>query len=209
MDTVKKDLVHISGADLSKLLIATCRYGYTRNNHLMPSSAYLDVKRFIPQLYEVEKEQALNTLQQICEESISDELLSHFPDGEDDEHNNRLETIKFINWCIATIQKDRENWIPYNYSSYLDNLNKDSEPRYYVYQLISTARLRITEHPVSQEDYMKVISDAVTKSDASDNFMSYKCSSSPAFPEILGDRRKNHLIEILSPKTISFYVEHI
>ena len=83
--------------DVYQLLISECRYGYTRNNHLMPDGAYDKVKKYIPEMYKIDEEYALYTLQQICEECISENLLTNFYDGYDDELGNRQRCIDFIN----------------------------------------------------------------------------------------------------------------
>jgi hypothetical protein len=51
--------------DVYQLLIGDLRYGYRRNNHLMPGCAYDRVKELIPQMYKVDKDYAVYTLKQI------------------------------------------------------------------------------------------------------------------------------------------------
>ena len=115
--------------DIYQMLIAECRYGYTRNNHLMPWGAYDKVRRIVPEMYEVDAEYAIYTLKQICEECISDELMGHFYDGVDDEFENMNQTIVFINWCLDYIEKHDDTtignkWTPDCYDLYRQRWNE-------------------------------------------------------------------------------------
>jgi len=111
--------------DIYQLLIAECRYGYTRNNHLMPSSAYEKVRRIIPEMFKVDSEYALYTIKQICEECISDQIVWNFFDGKDDEFGNRREAIDFTKWCLDWIHEHEYTaWEPYNYDRLKANLEK-------------------------------------------------------------------------------------
>ena len=80
MDTAKT--MNVSLKNVYQLLISEMRYGYRRNNHLMPSCGYDKVKTLVPQMYEVDKEYAIYTMKQLCEECISDQLTANFYDGE-------------------------------------------------------------------------------------------------------------------------------
>ena len=70
MDVTKR--LDLDLKDVYQLLIGECRYGYRRNNHLMPSCAYDKVKDIVPRMYKVDEDYAVYTLKQICEECISD-----------------------------------------------------------------------------------------------------------------------------------------
>ena len=59
MDTAKT--MNVSLKNVYQLLISEMRYGYRRNNHLMPSCGYDKVKTLVPQMYEVDKEYAVYT----------------------------------------------------------------------------------------------------------------------------------------------------
>jgi len=128
MDASKK--IELELKDVYQMLISECRYGYTRNNHLMPSGAYDKVKRIIPQMYKVDKEYAIYTLKQICEECITDELDWHFYDSPDDEFNNKAESIEFIKWCFDYIYANTadfdKDWKPYCLDRFEANLEKGS-----------------------------------------------------------------------------------
>jgi len=123
MNVEKK--IEISLNDLYQLLISELRYGYRRNNHLMPNCAYYRVKELIPQMYEIDNEYALYTLKQICEECISDQLVHNFYDGKDDEYGNRTKAIEFVNWCMNWIFEHGDRiYRPYCWSRFKDNLEK-------------------------------------------------------------------------------------
>ena len=53
MDTAKT--MNVSLKNVYQLLISEMRYGYRRNNHLMPSCGYDKVKTLVPQMYEIDK----------------------------------------------------------------------------------------------------------------------------------------------------------
>lgn len=128
--------MNIELKDLYQLLIAECRYGYTRNNHLMPEGAYDHVKQYLPLMIEEDKDFAIHTAQQLCEECISEEL-SQFEDGIDDENNSRQEAFKFIEWLLMFIDAHDDSvikWNPYNYDIYLRNKSLDDEPLYNIYE---------------------------------------------------------------------------
>ena len=77
--------------ELYQLLISECRYGYTRNNHLMPWGAYDKVKRYLPLMFKKDPEAALHTACQICDECSSEQIVRNFYDGLDDEESDALE----------------------------------------------------------------------------------------------------------------------
>lgn len=116
--------------DLYQLLIAECRYGYTRNNHLMPDGAYEHAKKYLPLMLKEDKEYALNTAKQLCEECIGDQLVQ-FSDGIDDENGSRQGAFEFIEWLIKFVGDD---WKPWNYDNYLRNKALDDEPLYNIYE---------------------------------------------------------------------------
>lgn len=149
MEKVSLDL-----KDMYQLLVCYLRYGYTRNNHLMPNCAYDKVKELIPQMYKVDSDYAITTLKQICEECITDELVCNFYDGYDDEFGNRRETIDFINWSLEYIhEKGDPDYKPYCWDGFKTNLAKDDEPRYLVYEVIDGEKKLITPEPVSFNKY--------------------------------------------------------
>lgn len=200
--------LEISLKDIYQLLISELRYGYTRNNHLMPSSAFTRVKDIIPKMIEVDKDFALATLRQICEECISSQLLRYFYDGEDDENGNRRVTIDFINWCLTLIRA-YDNWLPYNYNDYKENVDKDNAPRYNIYLVEGENKTLISKSPLSENNYLDFIFDEVTKDSNTNDSPSYKvrteyCSGGYIFsPQ---NRRKNYTYFF---NTKTFYVEHI
>jgi len=211
MDVTKT--LDLSLKDIYQLLIGECRYGYSRNNHLMPSCAYDKVKNIVPRMYDVDKEYAVYTLKQICEECISDQLAGHFYDGEDDEHGNRQDAIKFITWSLQWIhQHDTDKrfegslWLPYNYDLFTSNLEKDSEPRYLVYEIRGKSQRKylLTPEPVSQKEYFNVMFKDVPQGVyGTYRNEEHRVSDKP------GDRRRHYTYHVLSPFEKDFYVKHI
>ena len=204
MDTAKT--MNVSLKNVYQLLISEMRYGYRRNNHLMPSCGYDKVKTLVPQMYEVDKEYAIYTMKQLCEECISDQLVANFYDGEDDEFGNRAEAIKFINWSIQWInqhENNSNNWLPYNHDLFVANLAKDDEPRYLVYELRGKSKRKklITVDPVSQNEYMNVVFNGITEAN-------YR-RETHKMTENYGDSRRSYTYHILSPVEKDFYVKHI
>ena len=191
MDTTK--MMNVSLKNVYQLLISEMRYGYRRNNHLMPSCGYDKVKTLVPQMYEVDKEYAVYTMKQLCEECISDQLVANFYDGEDDEFGNRAEAIKFINWSVQWInqhENSSNNWLPYNHDLFVANLAKDNEPRYLVYELRGKSKRKklITVDPVSQNEYLNVVFDGITEA-------SYRRETNK-MTENCGDNRRSYTYHI-------------
>lgn len=204
MDTAKT--MNVSLKNVYQLLISEMRYGYRRNNHLMPSCGYDKVKTLVPQMYEIDKEYAIYTMKQLCEECISDQLSANFYDGEEDEYGNRAEAIEFIKWSMQWInqhENNSNNWLPYNHDLFVANLAKDAEPRYLVYELHGKSKRKklITVDPVSQNEYMNVVFDGITEAN-------YR-RETHKMTENYGDNRRSYTYHILSPVEKDFYVKHI
>ena len=124
--------IELNLKDVYQLLISDLRYGYTRNNHLMPSGAYDRVKSLIPQMYEVDAEYTIFILKQLCEECIDQELSWNFGDGVDDDCGNREESIQFVWWCIKIINEHSLGWKPSNFDRFENNIAKDKLSLYSV-----------------------------------------------------------------------------
>ena len=204
MDTAKT--MNVSLKNVYQLLISEMRYGYRRNNHLMPSCGYDKVKTLVPQMYEVDKEYAVYTMKQLCEECISDQLSANFYDGEEDEHGNRAEAIEFVKWSIQWVnqhENNSNNWLPYNHDLFVANLAKDNEPRYLVYELRGKSKRKklITADPVSQNEYINVVFNGITEA-------TYR-KETHKMTENYGDNRRSYTYHILSPVEKDFYVKHI
>lgn len=150
MDTVKIKL-----KDLYQLLISTARYAYTRNNHLMPGSFYEQAKRLLVEMKDADPEWAVNTVKQLCDECISDEIQNYFYDGIDDEYNNLQDSREFVKWLLDFI--DDDNWKPYNYADFEANLKKDDEPRYNIYKVEGEKEVKITDTPASQNTFKDIL----------------------------------------------------
>ena len=204
MDTAKT--MNVSLKNVYQLLISEMRYGYRRNNHLMPSCCYDKVKTLVPQMYEVDKEYAIYTMKQLCEECISDQLSANFYDGEEDEYGNRAEAIEFVKWSMQWInqhENNSNNWLPYNHDLFVANLAKDDEPRYLVYELRGKSKRKklITVDPVSQNEYLNVVFEGITE--ANYRRETHKMTKN------YGDNRRSYTYHILSPVEKDFYVKHI
>ena len=175
MNVEKK--VEITLKDLYTYLLVHNRYGYTRNNHLEPSVAFDDCKKFIPIMYEIDADYALHTVKQLCEECIS-ELNMHFWFGIDDENHNRPRYIGFIEYCLEFLRNNQEqqtrnrynletfekigeetfyaNW-PYNLDVYERNLQRDNERRYIIYDNTTNELLVDREHALSANEFLQYI----------------------------------------------------
>lgn len=137
-NTEKEQKVGITMKDLYQFLLTDCRYGYSRNNHLMPWGAYDHAKKYLPKMLKKDEEYATSTAKQLCEECISDELTANFYDGLDDENGNRREAIEFIQYLLEFVKNNdhsTKNWLPYNYHLYSDNLAREESYRYNVYSI--------------------------------------------------------------------------
>ena len=144
--------------DLGQLLLFECRYGYTRNNHLMPAEAYDKVKKYIPEMCRIDRDYTLHTLQQLCEECISLNLLTNFYDGYDDEFGNRQRSIDFVKWCLEYIKNNgHQDYVPYNFDSFKEALEQENKPKYLVYEVSNDTRTLITPDPISKLDYENLI----------------------------------------------------
>lgn len=197
----------ISLRDLYLLLIDDCRYGYTRNNHLMPSGAFDSVKKYIPKMYDANPEYSLNTIKQICEECISSQLDLHFYDGEDDDCGNRKESINFIKWCLDWIHENDnkgKEWLPYNYENFLENLSKDDDPRYNIYEIQGTDKVLLTMKPVSQNDYLEFILTYLNTKTAEYRKEIVRFDSSNTC-----NNKWNYIYHFIIPAERDFYIEHI
>ena len=67
---------------LYQLLLSDCRYGYTRNNHLMPWGAFEHCRVLLPQMLEANPETAIHTARQLAEEAIGQLWSDSFRDEE-------------------------------------------------------------------------------------------------------------------------------
>ena len=144
--------------DVGQLLLFECRYGYTRNNHLMPTEAYDKVKKYIPEMCRIDRDYTLHTLQQICEECISLNLLTNFYDGYGDEFGNRQRSIDFVKWCLEYIKNNgQQDYVPYNFDGFKEVLEQENKPKYLVYEVSNDIRTLITPDPISKLDYENLV----------------------------------------------------
>ena len=120
--------------DLYQFLITECRYGYTRNNHLMPSGAYTHVRKYLPLMKEQDLSFAESTAKQLCEECIQNQMTT-FMDIKYLDDNNRQESLFFIQYLIDFIKEaTSEDWKPYNYDLYLENKVLDDKKAFHLYK---------------------------------------------------------------------------
>ena len=116
--------IEIDSKILYQLLISEERYGCTRNNHLMPSGGFKNIKDILSEFYAKDKDWGLTTAKQLCGEVIN-ELNYNFYDGIDDEFGNRKEYINFIDYLIGFISVQEPNYKPHNYDDFIRNIKLD------------------------------------------------------------------------------------
>ncbi len=162
-----KNKIEIEPRDLYQFLLFECRYGYTRNNHLMPDAAFSHCKEFLPKQYACDKKLALHTAKQLCEECVNGEITTHFYDGDDDEFGNRESSIKFVYWLLDWIKEKGDSaYKPYNYDLFLENVSLDEKPQYFVFELFDfdfetrkwlLSKMLNEEKPLSKKKYLDFI----------------------------------------------------
>ena len=74
--------IEMEVGDLYQMMVAECRYGYTRNNHLMPDGAFGHVRKYLSAMEKADREFAECTASQLADEAIS-ELTMRFPRKEE------------------------------------------------------------------------------------------------------------------------------
>lgn len=72
MENNKRKTVNVALGDLRQFMIAECRYGYTRNNHLMPWGAFQHVYEYLPEMEKADPEWAASAASQLAEEAIEE-----------------------------------------------------------------------------------------------------------------------------------------
>ena len=80
MAETEKRTIEVDCKDLYQLLIEGCRYGYTRNNHLMPGGAFDHCRTYLPQMRAVGGDWADHTARQLAEEAIEQLRMDAFDD---------------------------------------------------------------------------------------------------------------------------------
>lgn len=70
--TEENSNVAVDSKTLYQLLVESCRYGYTRNNHLMPHGAFQTCREYLPLMKEVDPECAVRTAVQLADEAIEE-----------------------------------------------------------------------------------------------------------------------------------------
>lgn len=161
---ISMPVIKIDIKDLYQFLIAECRYGYKRNNHLMPDGAYDHAKKYLPLMLEEDKDFAINTAKQLCEECVSDQLAVHFYDGKDDDFENRKSAIEFIEKLLEFVHtNDDPAWVPCSYDLFVNNKSIDDTPKYHIYRITTTCYERVTDNLISKneisEQLFKLIND--------------------------------------------------
>ena len=147
----EKEYVKIDVHKLYQLLITELRYGYTRNNHLMPSSAYNDAADLLDRMLEADEGVAVRTAKQLCEECIGDELAMRFSEGLEDDFGNRKEAIDFIEYLLDFIRKREPGYKPYNMYMYDDNMKRSEDMRYSVFSIKDAESFDAFSHEVPKD----------------------------------------------------------
>lgn len=132
---MKSKNVEISPARLYQLLVSELRYGYSRNNHLMPSVAYKEAEKDLNEMLKVNAADALLTAQQLCEECINLEIGGNFYDALDDEFGNRKTALEFVNTLLDFIHTNGSpSYTPYNHEALSYNLKKGENLGYTLFK---------------------------------------------------------------------------
>lgn len=147
----EKEYVKIDVHKLYQLLITELRYGYTRNNHLMPSSAYNDAADLLGRMLEADEGVAVRTAKQLCEECIGDELAMRFSEGLEDDFGNRKAAIDFIEYLLDFIRKREPGYKPYNMYMYDDNMKRSEDMRYSVFSIKDAESFDTFNHEVPKD----------------------------------------------------------
>lgn len=166
---------------LYRFLIWGCRYGYTRNNSIMPEEAFSVCQEILPKQFEVDSVGALRTAQQLCDECISNELMTHFYDGNDDGYDNRYRSIEFIYWLLRWIKDNGGfDYKPYGYDFFLENVALDDKPQYLVTELFGfnmetrnwdSSKVLNANHLLSKKNYFDFIVNDVCNLKGKGNFL--------------------------------------
>lgn len=147
----KTEFVKIDVHKLYQLLITELRYGYTRNNHLMPTSAYNDAAELLDKMLEADKEVAVSTAKQLCEECIGDELAMRFSEGLEDDFGNRKAAMDFVDYLLDFIRKRDPDYNPYNMYMYEENVKRSEGMRYSVFSVKDEKSFDAFSHEVPKD----------------------------------------------------------
>ena len=167
---MKEVMVKIKTHDLYQLLVASCRYGYTRNNHLEPESSFIHVKYYLPLMLKEDREITLTTAKQLCEECIN-ELESRFYNGNDDVFNNRTTYIAFIQWLLKFLCKNDKTFNEsqiYNIENYYRNLSEDTRKKFIVYDNMTQEELTGV---LTKDEYFQFLLDRYVESNTSERYV--------------------------------------
>lgn len=148
--------INVNTHDLYQLLIGNLRYAYTRNNHLMPSSAFDQTLRILKDMMQAYPKGAVMTAKRICEECILLQIMNNFSNSIDDEYYNLKASRKFVNDLLDLIHVSSDEsalWYPYNYDLFLKNLELDDSPRYRFYN----SKNKIIADKVSENDWLNTL----------------------------------------------------
>lgn len=120
----KKKKVSIYPVDLYRFLIEGNRYGFTRNNHLMPGGAFDACRHYLPALFEADEDIGLSTARQLAEEAIEQLRYDSFAEDKrrfsvkikekGEWRETKLEfspNMDFYVFDTITIDEDSEVWI--------------------------------------------------------------------------------------------------
>lgn len=186
---MENKVTEIGSKDLYQLLITVCRYAYSRNNHLVPSSTFSQVLRILNDFKKVDEDFAINTAKQLCEECISMQISSNFFDGRDDEFGNLKESRQFVRDLLTFIGNE---WEPYNYDLFTSNVELDNKPRYNIYKLVN-GKPELIKEGASENNYLDYMlgnkKTAVYNKYYDENKITYRFDNGEMF--IREDRVKN------------------
>ena len=196
--------MNLNTIDVYRLLIGEVRYGCSRNNNLMPGSAFDEARQYVPVMFEADPDLAVHTAAQLCTEVIN-ELALRFWEGAEDEFGNRQKYLDFINWCLDFVhQHGVENYVPYNNDQLSHVLATDDLKQFIIMDNETQELLVDKDHALSRREYMEYILKEILKAKEGD-----ECRYN--FQNIKADRDKiiGHVLSFVEPFKRSLVVMRI
>ena len=123
---IKPKRIMVDQKDLCQFLLEACRYGYSRNNHLMPDGAFMHVREYLPKIIKADPDHGLHIASQLCDEAIG-ALAMSYPNGYDIDFwggCNMYEYRGFIEWLLGILRENSYS-MPFNIETYQRHLMTD------------------------------------------------------------------------------------
>lgn len=127
--------MNIGLKDLYQFIIAELRYGYSRNNHLMPDGAFEHARYYILGMYREDKAWAIRTLTQAVSEAISEfSIREPFKDTGAVASSLYDSYVMFIMWGLDKLVQWQDVWRVerdiYNLVEFFRIMKKNNETTY-------------------------------------------------------------------------------